>query len=339
MALTTEEILEELDCLYPSPLENWRFMYYLLYLTANNGAGNLPPVTPPIIQPEPETFVVPSVFARFTSPDVGAIIRYTEDPILIPNIVYSNPIRTNLADAPSRTVSYRVQANSADGLRLSEIAEKTLTSTTPWQNVWNLDLNGNDSVGAVNLVPKGAVVFNTAPNLHTANLDGVASLMTTDITTMQSPIFTVSCWAKLTSVSVFSFLWAFERLNSNEGLCLFVHADLTIEAQLLQTSGYVTYRSPSPLILLNIWQHHVLVGDGTNVIYYRDGVEEFSFPYDGTLDPVYIQRFSVGSEIIGVDTPRYGVIGNMDRVYYMPTALSPADVEQLYTEDLLYTKL
>lgn len=198
-----------------------------------------------------------------------------------------------------------------------------------WDHVWNLTTDGNDSKGSVNLTPLGAVVFDNA-----AKFDGFSGLFTTDVVTMQNPIFTVSCWSRIITPSEPSIIWMFERNNSNEGLCVFVRGDLTVEAQILQTSGYATFRSIDSVVVLDKRQHHVLTGDGSVITYYLNGLEVFSFPYDGTLDTTYIERLVIGSEIIGADTPRNGIFGNIDTVRYASKAITAEQVDQLYSEEV-----
>lgn len=198
-----------------------------------------------------------------------------------------------------------------------------------WDHVWNLKTDTKDSVSNVDLDPIGIPIITD----NCIRLDGVSSVYTTNVETLKSPKFTISLWTKLTINDLARFIWVFERGNGNEVLDLIVHADLTIEAQLLQVGGYVLYRTQTPVVVLGQRQHHVITADGTNLKYYLDGVEIFSIAYDGTIDHSATTRFVVGSELVDLVIPRNGIIGEVDTLRFKREAITAEQVNKIYLDE------
>ena len=288
----------------------------------------------PVFQPAGGSFITPRVAVTLTA-DPGAVIQYTTRGGA-PSVSYAVPVPLDLASAPKNSVTLIAQATSTRGARPSELASQTYACSKAWSHVWELTDDAVDTAGDVDLAAT-QVTYQTLLGHAAAKLAGSSLLTTSEVASMQSPIFSVAAWVNVTTLPATEHcaVWLFEAIDSGiNGPGVFIYSDGHFSGRTRQANGsYVMINTASGAAKQGVWMHCVLVADGRRLNLYVNGESVPNAPaYDGTLDRNACQRFNIGAEQGDAKNPgiRFGSKALIDRVYYIDSALSGADVLALY---------
>jgi len=160
----------------------------------------------------------------------------------------------------------------------------------------------------------------------------------------------IPAWPKAVngSMTLSAWVWADARPDRSRIACggsgtdgtgqfLFTQSTTTSDLRgYLQTSARVTVSAQEGVLFpTNLWQHVVLVADGSICRVYRNGYQVASGGYDGTLfNPT--NALSIGARLTADDTAAESGWwqGKMDEVAYWTRGLSPTEVFELYAAGL-----
>lgn len=116
------------------------------------------------------------------------------------------------------------------------------------------------------------------------------------------------------------------RNDANADFYLLQLSSTSLEARLRPSSG-TAYTMAYNGLVLNTWQHYVMVYDGTKLILYKDGTEVQNTVANGT-----ITNAAVGLHIgmVPFSNPNFYFEGDLDEVSLWNIALGPNEVQAIY---------
>ncbi len=297
-------------------------------------------LSPPLFSPKDTSRVGPGVTISLKPADPSSVILYGIGATAAVSQSYQFPVRTYFTSANGYSVTVRAMAMGTQFQDSSDIVSNTYSGSVQWLHAWDLADDVNDSVGTVNL-NNTSVTFSTGSVGDSATFNGTALLSTESTSDMQSPVFTVSAWAKIDSIvnaDNYSPVWVLERLqDSYDGPGVFVFADGMVQAETLQSNKqFALFKTASGAVKLGQWVHYVLTAANKTLTLYLNGQVAGSTLYDGTVATDCCGRFCIGADR-GANsqggTVRHGMTGSVDRVYYTNVGLTAQQVLSLYNSE------
>lgn len=138
---------------------------------------------------------------------------------------------------------------------------------------------------------------------------------------------TIEVWIKLASITQTNQSIIAKNASSSSGYWLYYNSSLggTSKFNFYGVNNSAAYSLSSPE--LNKWTHIVVIRDGTNIIYYINGVFDVKNTVGGSVNSVSSNPLRMGSRSDGVSFPFNGSIDNV-RIYN--TILSASQIEEQY---------
>lgn len=116
------------------------------------------------------------------------------------------------------------------------------------------------------------------------------------------------------------------RNDANADFYLLQLSSTSLEARLRPSSG-TDYTMAYNGLVLNTWQHYVMVYDGTKLILYKDGTEVLNTVATGTITNPAVD-LHIG--MVPFSSPNFYFEGDLDEVSLWNIALGPNEVQAIY---------
>ncbi len=195
--------------------------------------------------------------------------------------------------------------------------------------------NSNDSVGtahgnddvmsysAVNGKVGSGAAFNGSSRIRDLGTFALYSFI------QNTGVFTISAWMKRTSIGALVFPMGNTQTGVEKGFFWGFNADNSIRIAIVNASGTPIIDSSAASFFTDTNWHLVsVVGDGTNITFYRDTT---AFPGSGTMSSFSSgdsARYLYFGQIISLGSNFYE--GDMDEVGIWSRNLSAGEISQLY---------
>ena len=292
---------------------------------------------PPTFSPQESQVITPSIFVEIRSAESDNVLRYSTVVGQSPDNLYSTPVRLPLPGGPAISSTIWAQATNTFGSLPSDVSSKSYSSSVNWTHAWPLSTSAVDILGNVNLEATN-VQYDSRYWVNTAEFSGNGILTTTNTGRMRSPVFSVSAWVMIFSVSNsehYCPVWVFEDIaTGNDGPGVLIYEDGRVLAQTIQSNGNYVLAESRPYLCLPGYRfyHLAVVADGKNLNLYVNGFLAAIQAYDGTIATGNCGRFNIGAEKAGASGSgalRHQLSGMVNRVAYTNTALTSAQVVRL----------
>jgi len=143
--------------------------------------------------------------------------------------------------------------------------------------------------------------------------------------------FSFSLWSNTTSLTAGGHWLSKWGAGARQGYYLGQGGSNEYLIQVTESDGSGVSITTTETINFSLWEHLVVIANGSDIVFYKNGVETDKVVYDGTV------RGGNGNLTLGEQTGSVAIQGSIDEVGLWNRGLTPAEITELYNNGYGYS--